>query len=217
MRSQLGIRLPQFSEKEFLDLQEAKRGLDFHGMNYYTAQFARHRDEPPSTTDFIGNVGEFQENSEGVSIGDESGVHWLRSSPNQFRKFLGWIYQRYGKPIYVTENGCPCPNEDKMTKNESIEDAFRIEYFATHLNAISQAISVDGVDVKGYFAWSLFDNLGECRTSSLEASLISLLEWSDGYGIRFGVTYTDYDTLERTPKKSASFLKETFRECVAAR
>jgi beta-glucosidase len=160
MRSQLGSRLPAFTAEEFSLLQEAK-DINFYGMNYYTAQFARHRTEPASLTDYTGNLDTFQENSKGASVGEESGVDWLRSSPELFRKWLGWVYARYKKPIYITENGCPCPGEDKMTKKESVEDAFRIKYFEDHLNAISIATNVDGAQVKGYFAWSLLDNLGE--------------------------------------------------------
>lgn len=159
MRSQLGLRLPKFTPKELSLLQEAK-DLDFYGMNYYTAQFARHSTGPVSITDYTGNLKTYQENSKGVSIGEESGVDWLRSSPESFQKWLSWIYARYRKPIYITENGCPCPGEDKMTKEQSIEDAFRIRYFEDHLNAISNATNANTAQVKGYFAWSLLDNLG---------------------------------------------------------
>ncbi|KFY62766.1 hypothetical protein V496_04410 [Pseudogymnoascus sp. VKM F-4515 (FW-2607)] len=199
MRAQLGSRLPEFTDGEFALLRETKDLVDFYGQNYYTAQYARHRDEPAHSSDYLGNVIETQTNKQGVSIGAESGIHWLRSSPPQFRKFFSWIYSRYGRAIYVTENGCPCPGEDKMTREESVNDQYRIDYFEAHLDAISQAIKEDGVDIKGYFAWSLFDNL----------------EWSSGYGVRFGVTYTDYKTLERTPKRSAMCLKETFQKRLA--
>lgn len=160
MRAQLGSRLPQFTDAEFALLRETKDLVDFYGQNYYTAQFARHRDEPADPNDYLGNVTELQSNKQGVSIGAESGVHWLRSSPPQFRKFFSWIYARYGRAIYVTENGCPCPGEDKMTREESVDDQYRIDYFEDHLDAISRAVKEDGVDIKGYFAWSLFDNLG---------------------------------------------------------
>lgn len=216
MRSQLGKRLPEFSDTEFALLREAE--VDFYGMNYYTAQYARHRTEPASVNDFMGNVDELQENKEGVSIGEESGVHWLRSSPHSFRKHLARIYHRYGRPIYVTENGCPCPGEDKMTREESVKDHYRIRYYETHLDAISLAIKEDSAIISGYFAWSLMDNLGKsisiCRLQ-LKAHMDA--EWSDGYGVRFGVTYTDYDTLERTPKLSALALKGLFETRMSGR
>jgi beta-glucosidase len=159
MRDQLGERLPRFSEPEFALLREAQ--VDFYGMNYYTAQYSRHRTQSASVNDFIGNVDELQENKEGVSIGEESGVHWLHSSPDSFRKHLARIYHRYRKPIYITENGCPCPGEDKMARDESVKDTYRLRYLEEHINAISQAITQDSAVVSGYFAWSLLDNLGK--------------------------------------------------------
>lgn len=165
MREQLGERLPQFTEAEFALLREAE--MDFYGMNYYTSQFARHRDETPSATDCLGNVEEFQENKDGLSVGEPSGVHWLRSTPGLFRKHLTRVYRKYGKPIYVTENGCPCPGEDKMTVKEAVNDTYRIRYFQDHLDAVSLARNEDGSDIKGYFAWSLMDNLGMLPCSTI--------------------------------------------------
>ncbi|KND90722.1 Beta-glucosidase 1B [Tolypocladium ophioglossoides CBS 100239] len=194
MREQLGDRLPEFTDADFATLRAAE--TDFYGMNYYTSQFARHRDGPASETDYMGNVDELQQNKSGTPVGEESGLGWLRSCPGMFRKHLRRVYRLYGKPIYITENGCPCPGEDKMTRDEAIDDPFRIRYFDSHLDAICKSVQEDGSEIRGYFAWALLDNL----------------EWSDGYGPRFGVTFTDYDTLERTPKKSALLLKNMFAE-----
>ncbi|KAM5341548.1 hypothetical protein ACJ41O_014579 [Fusarium nematophilum] len=180
-------------EADFALMREAE--LDIYAMNYYTSQFARHRTTPAPAEDYQGNVDDCSENKAGVSIGELSGIFWLRSAPQGFRKHLNRIYKKYGKPIYVTENGCPCPDEDKMTKAESVKDEFRQRYFADHFDAIVGAVQ-DGAQVKGYFAWSLMDNL----------------EWSVGYGPRFGVTSTDYDTLERTPKESALMLRGMIEE-----
>jgi beta-glucosidase len=158
MRAQLGGRLPAFTHAELALLRDAE--LDFYSMNYYTAQFARHRSTPAEDTDYIGNVDELAENKSGVPIGEPSGIWWLRPAPERFQKHLGRIYRKYGKPIYITENGCPCPEEEKMSKEESVKDEYRQRYFATHLDAIVGAIR-DGVEVSGYFAWSLMDNLAE--------------------------------------------------------
>ncbi|KAL1888282.1 hypothetical protein Sste5346_009674 [Sporothrix stenoceras] len=188
MRQQLGDRLPTFSADDMAILQEAE--TDFYGMNYYTGQFARHISGPADQNDFKGNVDELQDDKEGRPVGTKSGLGWLRSCPDLFRKHLTRVYRLYGKPIYITENGCPCPGEATMTREESVQDTYRQQYFADHLDAICKSISEDGSDIKGYLAWSLMDNL----------------EWSDGYGPRFGVTFTDYNTLERTPKQSALLL-----------
>ena len=158
MREQLGARLPPFTPAEFALLADAE--TDFYGMNYYTAQFARHRDESPSDTDYLGNVDELQQNKEGTPVGEESGLGWLRSCPDLFRKHLTRVYRRYGKPIYITENGCPCPGEDQMTCEEAVDDSYRIRYFDSHLDSICRSIGEDGTVIKGYFAWALLDNLG---------------------------------------------------------
>lgn len=62
---------------------------------------------------------------------------------------------------YITENGCPCPGENDMPVSQAVDDAFRIRYFGLYLDAISKAVNEDGVQVKGYYAWSLMDNFGE--------------------------------------------------------
>lgn len=158
MKKQLGNRLPALTPADFAILKAGE--TDFYGMNYYTSQFARHLDGPVPETDFLGAVHEHQEDKQGSPAGEESGIHWLRSCPDMFRKHLARVYGLYGKPIYITENGCPCPGEDKMTCEEAVNDPFRIRYFDSHLDSISKAITQDGVAVKGYFAWALLDNLG---------------------------------------------------------
>jgi len=188
MRQQLGDRLPSFTESDFEILREAE--TDFYGMNYYTSQYARHRDEPPSATDYFGNVEELQSNKEGLPVGEESGLHWLRSCPDMFRKHLTRVYRLYWKPICITENGCPCPGEDKMTCEEAVEDPFRQRYFQTHLDAIAKSITEDGSVISGYFAWSLMDNLGEWTlTVSLESFLIFCLFFSSCFSLLMNLTY----------------------------
>ncbi len=161
MRAQLGDRLPAFSDAEMALLQRAD--TDFYGMNYYTGQYARHRDAdaPIPPEDFKGNVDELPQNKAGNMVGPLSGIAWLRSCPALFRQHLTRVHGLYGKPIYITENGCPCPGEDAMTAAQAIDDTFRQAYFASHLDAVCRAIADDGADVRGYLAWSLLDNLGE--------------------------------------------------------
>ncbi|KAF4441029.1 beta-glucosidase [Fusarium acutatum] len=136
MRDQLKDRLPQFTSEELKLLRSAES--DFYGMNYYTSQFARHKSSPAPDTDYIGNLDELQANKAGDPVGLESGLHWLRSCPDLFRKHLTRVYRLYGKPIIITENGCPCPGEDKMTREESVQDEYRIKYFEDHLDAIGR-------------------------------------------------------------------------------
>lgn len=169
MREQLGDRLPQFTKEEFHLLGEAP--VDFYGMNYYTCQYAKHLTTPAPDTDCKGNVEETQDSKAGIPMGEQAGIFWLQSVPAGFRKHLTRIYKKYGKTIYITENGCPCPGEDKMTKEQSVNDDFRQRYFSDHLDAIVGATQ-DGAKLAGYFAWSLMDNLGESpRLTALETPL----------------------------------------------
>ncbi|MFT3850607.1 MAG: family 1 glycosylhydrolase [Propionivibrio sp.] len=99
-------------------------------------------------------------------------------------------------PIYITESGMA--SDDQVVDGEVV-DTQRIGFIGGHLWAIDQAMR-EGVDVCGYFAWSLLDNF----------------EWSYGYAARFGIVHVDYATQKRTPKHSAltirRFLAERRRE-----
>ena len=75
-----------------------------------------------------------------------------------------------------------------------LNDKFRVEYYQHYLAEAIRAVEEDGVQLKGYFAWSLLDNF----------------EWADGYAKRFGIVHVDYSTLQRRPKKSAEWLKAYF-------
>lgn len=96
-------------------------------------------------------------------------------------------------PMYITENGGAFP--DPMV-NGVIDDQDRVNYYATHLDAALTAREA-GVDLRGYFAWSLLDNL----------------EWAEGWTMRFGLFHVDNVTQKRTAKTSAYF----FRELLARR
>jgi beta-glucosidase len=98
------------------------------------------------------------------------------------------VKERYGNPpLYVTENGAAF--FDPPTADEGrVRDPLRVAYLRDHLRAVHDAIAA-GVDVRGYFAWSLLDNF----------------EWSLGYSKRFGIVHVDFATQARTPKDSARF------------
>ncbi|KAH8587943.1 glycoside hydrolase superfamily [Bisporella sp. PMI_857] len=191
MRKQLGSRLPEFTLEDRRLLRKTAPLNAFYGMNHYSTKYARALQDPPADDDWTGNIAESSENSEGVEIGPASGVLWLRVAPEGFRKLLNWVWDRYHLPIIVTENGCPCPNEEDV--NVAINDNFRQRYIGLYLDAISRAVYDDKVRVLGYYAWSLMDNF----------------EWSAGYGPRFGIVHTDYTTMNRTPKGSAYYLRDS--------
>ena len=94
-------------------------------------------------------------------------------------------------PLYVTENGGAF---DDVVSEDGIHDDARVDYYDSHIHAALDARE-QGVNLRGYFAWSLFDNL----------------EWAEGWTKRFGVVRVDADTQARTPKDSALFLREVYR------
>jgi beta-glucosidase len=77
--------------------------------------------------------------------------------PWGFRKILNWAWQRYGLPIYVTENGVSVPNENALSLEDALNDTFRVRYYEGYLNAMLDAVTLDGVKVLGYMAWSLLE------------------------------------------------------------
>jgi beta-glucosidase len=111
--------------------------------------------------------------------------------PDGLRELLVGLRDRYGAalpPIYITENGCS--TADVVAPDGHVHDGARIDYLDGHLRALRQAID-EGVDVRGYFVWSLLDNF----------------EWAEGYHQRFGLVRVDYDTQRRTPKDSFFWLQ----------
>jgi beta-glucosidase len=105
--------------------------------------------------------------------------------PAGLHDLLTGLASAYGEalpPIYITENGC--------STADGTADQPRIDYLDGHLRAVQRAIA-DGVDVRGYFVWSLLDNF----------------EWAEGYSQRFGLVRVDFDTQERTPRSSYHWLR----------
>ncbi|KAJ5862707.1 hypothetical protein N7455_006775 [Penicillium solitum] len=197
MRAQLGGRLPRFTEEES---KLVFGSSDFYGMNSYTTFFVKHTTSAPDVSDHKGNVEIFDENKQGVSRGEESDTPWLRTAPGGFRKLLNWIYKRYQMPIYVTENGTTAKGETAPTP-EVLNDEFRIRFFEGYVgNALARAVKEDGVDIRSYFAWTFTDNW----------------EWAAGYADRFGSTFIDFESEEKTryPKQSAYYLDKLFRHLI---
>ena len=111
-------------------------------------------------------------------------------TPDGFTALLVRLRDDYPNlpPIYITENGCAY---DDPVIDGRCADPRRIEYLDLHLRALKDAID-DGVDVRGYYQWSLMDNF----------------EWALGYDKRFGLVHVDFDTLERTWRDSASWYRD---------
>ncbi|PKS08054.1 hypothetical protein jhhlp_006666 [Lomentospora prolificans] len=200
MRAQLGDVLPYFTPEERRLVQGSS---EFYGMNSYTCYFIRSRNEEPKPGDFRGNIFKMDHNKEGVERGSESDTAWLRASPWGWAKLLRWIWNRYHVPIYITENGTTAQGEHEFrpaSATDILEDPFRINYYRSYITEVAKACQ-EGVVVKSYFAWSFLDNW----------------EWALGYTARFGVTWIDFDSPEKTryTKRSAHFLKAFFEHLKA--
>ncbi len=94
-----------------------------------------------------------------------------------------FLYERYQKPIYITENGLSC--HDTVSLDGKVHDPNRIDFLAKYLHELKRA--ADEIELRGYFQWSLMDNF----------------EWAEGYSQRFGLVYVDYQTQKRILKDSA--------------
>jgi beta-glucosidase len=115
---------------------------------------------------------------------------WLQFGPGGMYWSPKLLHELWGvKEIYITENGTA--SSDVPTRTGEVLDVDRILFLRSYLSELQRVVS-EGVPVKGYFLWSLMDNY----------------EWSDGYAMRFGITYVDYKTQKRTVKLSGQFYKE---------
>lgn len=105
---------------------------------------------------------------------------------------MRFLHERYGKPMYITENGLSC--NDKIYLDGKVHDLDRIDFLARYLTCLNQAIE-NGADIRGFFHWALTDNF----------------EWHSGFGERFGLVFVDYPTVTRIPKDSFHWYKEVIR------
>jgi len=100
-----------------------------------------------------------------------------------------FLYERYQKPLYITENGLS--SMDWVSTDGKVHDLNRIDFTRRHLQYLERAID-EGVPVRGYFHWSIMDNF----------------EWAAGYRERFGLIHVDYKTQSRTLKESALWYRD---------
>jgi len=148
--------------------------LDFIGVNYYTR------------TVFLEKNGWFSDVP--ASVQPLTTMGW-EIYPQGLTEILIDLNNTFSNlpPVYITENGAAF--SDKL-ENGRIHDSARIDYYQKHLLAVHEIIEA-GVNIRGYFAWSLLDNF----------------EWAEGYTQRFGIVYVDFETQERILKDSALALR----------
>lgn len=170
------------------DLDTIARPLAFLGLNYYSPKTvaASGIGSRPVGPGLDGLV-------ERPPRGEPTTMGW-EVDPTGLAELLRRISGAHPDlPLLITENGAAY--DDPEPRDGAVDDPARVDYLRDHLRTALEAVD-DGVDLRGYFVWSLLDNF----------------EWADGYAQRFGIVHVDYDTLERTPKRSAHWLRDRLRE-----
>ncbi len=154
------------------DMDVIRQPLDYLGINYYTRNVS-------GTGEVMARVSEHRD------VTDMGWEVW----PSGLSELLVRLANDYTlPPIYITENGAAYPDR---IEDGCVHDLDRIRYLSSHISALSDAIA-HGVDVRGYFVWSLLDNF----------------EWAEGYTKRFGIVYVDYPTQRRILKDSALWYRD---------
>ncbi len=183
-----------------LDGDEAVIGqqLDWLGVNYYNDHFYTTRAAGDASV--TPHVSAPHAGSAAVDR-PRTDIGWP-VTPQGFERLLVRMRDDYGDalpPLYITENGAAYHDDPSTAPPVAgiaggVNDERRVEYYDAHLRALAAAMA-QGVDVRGYFAWSLLDNF----------------EWAWGYSQRFGIVHVDYRTQVRTPKASAHWLAAVCR------
>jgi len=165
------------------DLATIKQPIDFFGLNYYAPM----------------HVAAAPQNLLGAWFGAVPAGTCFTAfgwpiDPSGLTDALHRLRDRYGNPeIYVTENGA-C-YDDPVAPDGTVHDDDRVAYLRDHLTAARRALA-EGVNLRGYFVWSLLDNF----------------EWAEGYSRRFGIIHVDFASLKRAPKASYQWLSEFIRQ-----
>ena len=165
------------------DLDVIAQKIDFVGINYYKRGVTKY--DPSVVIERATRV------NPPHAIYTET--DWEVHAPS-LTKILTWFRDRYGAmPVYITENGAAFYDPPEAL-GEVVEDPLRVHYLQSHIAALADAMQ-QGVDVRGYFVWSLLDNL----------------EWSLGYTKRFGIVHVNFATQKRTLKRSALVYRDWIR------
>jgi beta-glucosidase len=167
------------------DFELIRQPIDFLGINYYTRSVTCH------------DAAQYPLRAASVP---QPRATYTRTQwevfPQGLTDTLIWVDETYGRPpLYITENGAAF-YDPPIAAGEPLADPLRVEYLREHLRAAHEAIDA-GVDLRGYYAWSLLDNL----------------EWSLGFAPRFGLLHVDFATQERTRKMSADFYARVIATC----
>jgi beta-glucosidase len=155
------------------DLKVIAAPMNFSGINFY------------ETKTVVGDQGEPFHRASVLAAGGPLTANGIDARPAGLGRVLRRLRAEYPAiPLYITENGAPF--FDYVDPNGQVKDPERVRYLDDHLTETHRAMA-DGVDVRGYFVWSLLDNF----------------EWADGYSRRFGLYFVEFGTQARIAKASA--------------
>lgn len=160
------------------DMKLISQPIDFYGQNIYNGRCIR-----------MGTDGRPEEVRRPAGF-PKTATNWP-VTPEALYWGPKFLYQRYRKPIYITENGMAC--HDTVSLDGKVHDPNRIDFLARYLKNLKRA--AEEIDIRGYFQWSLMDNF----------------EWDKGYAERFGIIYVDFETQERIWKDSAYWYRDLIR------
>lgn len=167
--------LPVITDK---DMKLISQPIDFYGQNIYNGRCIR-----------MGTDGRPEEVRRPAGF-PKTATNWP-VTPEALYWGPKFLYERYRKPIYITENGMAC--HDTVSQDGKVHDPNRIDFLARYLKNLKRA--AEEIDIRGYFQWSLMDNF----------------EWDKGYAERFGIIYVDFETQERIWKDSAYRFRDLIR------
>jgi len=174
-----GADAPKFTPE---DMKTISAPIDFVGLNIYSPKYVRAVDAAPGYEVVAFANSHPRTASSWQYIGPEA-LYW---GPRHVHKI--WNVGA----ILISENGCG--TSDMLAVDGTVYDTDRVMFLRANLSALQRA-TAEGIPVRGYLVWSLFDNF----------------EWTDGYAVRFGVIHVDYPNLIRAPKLSASYYSEVIR------
>lgn len=157
------------------DMKLISQPIDFYGQNIYNGRCIR-----------MGTDGRPEEVRRPAGF-PKTATNWP-VTPEALYWGPKFLYERYRKPIYITENGMAC--YDTVSQDGKVHDPNRIDFLARYLKNLKRA--AEEIDIRGYFQWSLMDNF----------------EWDKGYAERFGIIYVDFETQERIWKDSAYWYRD---------
>ena len=160
------------------DMKLISQPIDFYGQNIYNGRCIR-----------MGTDGRPEEVRRPAGF-PKTATNWPET-PEALNWGPKFLYERYRKPIYITENGMAC--HDTVSQDGKVHDPNRIDFLARYLKNLKRA--AEEIDIRGYFQWSLMDNF----------------EWDKGYAERFGIIYVDFETQERIWKDSAYWYRDLIR------